>query len=369
MPLLSEPMNYLLVVVSSFLVSSFTFPSIIFVSKQRHLFDDQHMHRKDHSKQISRLGGIGIFCSFMIITLLLIPQHSSIPLNYLHTACIILFAMGVKDDIVSVNPSTKIICQFCASALLVIPGEVRLKGFYGIFNVYELPVYGQIILSIIVIMLLINAFNLIDGINTLAAGMGIMATGTYGIMFAIMSEPELSAISFALAGALGGFMYYNISPARLFMGDTGSMLLGVIIAVLSIKYIEVFFEQHHSIIYQPESAPAFIIAIVLIPIFDTVRVFALRISKGLSPFKADKNHLHHILTNGGLTHEQAAMLLILFNALAIMLVILCDDFGNLFLIILLSALCILLSTLIKFISFKNTSQISSWKTAFNTFIF
>ena len=368
MPPLSDPLNYLLVIVSSFIVSSLTFPSIIFVSKQRNLFDDQHMHRKGHSKQISRLGGIGIFCSFMIITLLFVPQHSSMPINFLHTACIILFAMGIKDDIVSVNPSTKIICQFCASALLVIPGEVRLKGFYGIFGIYELPVYGQIILSIMVIMLLINAFNLIDGINTLAASMGILATGTYGIMFALMSEPELSGISFALAGAMGGFMYYNISPARLFMGDTGSMLLGVVTAVLSIKYIDVFFEQQNAIIYQPKSAPAFIIAIVLIPIYDTVRVFALRISKGNSPFRADRNHLHHILTDSGLTHERSALLLVLFNALAIMLVILFDDFGNLFLITILTALCMLLSSLIKFICFKKTRQIPSWKLAFNTFI-
>lgn len=359
----SYPINYLFVILCAFVLSTMTFPSIIFVSKQRNLFDDQHLHRKDHKNQISRLGGVGIFCSFMITTLMILPQHSSIPINYLQTACIILFAMGIKDDIVSVNPSTKFISQLFTSLLLVIPGEVRLTGFYGILGIFDLPVYGQIILSVMVIMLLINAFNLIDGINTLAAGMGILASGTYGIMFMLMAQPELAILSFALMGALLGFIRYNMSPARLFMGDTGSMLIGCITAVLSIKYIDVFFENTNVIMYRPESAPAFTIAILLIPIFDTLRVFTLRVSKGKSPFKADQNHLHHLLTASGLKHEQAALTLLGFNAFAIFLVIMLDGIGNFFLICLLAFICLLFSLFLKLITIRRVRQITTWKSA------
>ena len=346
---LSYPIQYLIVIFCAFVVSTITFPSIIFVSKQRNLFDDHHLHRKDHKNLISRLGGVGIFCSFMVTTLLVLPQHASIPINYLQAACIILFAMGIKDDIVSVNASTKFISQFVTSLLLVIPGEVRLSGFYGIFGIFDLPVFGQIILSIMVIMLLINAFNLIDGINTLASGMGIMASGIYGIMFMLMSQPELASLSFALMGALLGFIRYNWSPAKLFMGDTGSMLIGCIIAVLTIKYIDVFFQNSQVVTYRPESAPAFTIAILLIPIYDTLRVFVLRISKGNSPFHADQNHLHHLLTSAGLKHEETALVLIGLNTFAIFLVVMLDKMSNLFLISLLACICVLFSSLLQLI--------------------
>lgn len=357
----SQPVNYFVVFSCAFVLSSLTFPSIIFVSKERNLYDDQHLHRKKHKNLTSRLGGIGIFCSFMITTLLLVEQHATIPNNYLQTACIILFAMGVKDDIVSVNASTKFISQLCASLLLVIPGEVRLSGFYGILGIFELPVYGQIILTVAVIMLLINAFNLIDGINTLAAGMGILATGTYGMMFVLMSQPVLASLSLALMGALVGFLRYNVSPARLFMGDTGSMLIGCITAVLTIKYIDVFFENTNVIMYRPESAPAFTIAVVLIPIFDTLRVFTIRLSKGNSPFHADRNHLHHLLTSTGLKHEHSSLILLAFNAMAIVLVIVFDGMGNLFLICLLAVICMLFAMFLKFLNVKRSSEAKSWK--------
>jgi len=305
----------------------------------------------------------------MITTLLLVSQHSAIPINYLHTACIILFAMGVKDDIVSVNASTKFISQLCTSLLLVIPGEVRLRGFYGILGIYDLPVYGQIILSVTVIMVLINAFNLIDGLNTLAAGMGILATGVYGIMFVLMSQPALAALSFALMGALVGFLRFNRSPARLFMGDTGSMLIGCITAVLSIKYIEVFFKDTDVIMYRPESAPAFAIAIVLIPIFDTLRVFVLRLSNGHSPFMADQNHLHHLLASAGLKHERAALILIAFNAFAIGLVVVFDKMGNLFLICLLAFICLVFSMFVKMLSVKMAGDKKGLKSALLSFLY
>ncbi len=366
----SYPINYFVVFFCAFILSSLTFPSIIFVSKERNLYDDLHLHRKKHKNLTSRLGGIGIFCSFMITTLVLVPQHTSIPINYLQTACIILFAMGIKDDIVSVNASTKFICQLATSLLLVIPGEVRLSGFYGILGIFDLPVYGQIILTVAVIMLLINAFNLIDGINTLAAGMGILATGTYGIMFILMSQPVLAGLSFALMGALVGFLRYNVSPARLFMGDTGSMLVGCITAVLSIKYIDVFFERTDVLLYKPESAPAFIIAVVLIPIFDTLRVFVLRLSKGNSPFHADRNHLHHLLTRSGLKHEHSALVLIAFNALAIMLVFLFDSMGNFFLICLLAFVCMVFAMFLKALSIRRTSaEGKSWKAVLTSLLY
>lgn len=357
----SSSLNYVVVFAGAFILSTLTFPSILFVSRKRRLYDDFHLHRKMHTNPTSRLGGVGIFCSFMITTLILVPQTASMPLNYLQTACIILFAMGVKDDIVNVNPSTKFLSQLLTSLLLVIPGEVRLSGFYGIFGIYDLPVYGQIILSSAVIMLLINAFNLIDGINTLASGMGIMATGTYGIVFLLISQPVLASLSFALMGALVGFLRYNFSPAKLFMGDTGSMLIGCITAVLTIKYIDVYFQNTDLVNYRIDSAPAFTIAIILIPIFDTLRVFILRISKRKSPFSADQNHLHHLLIRAGLKHEHSSLVLLTFNALAILLVIVLDRLGNFILICLLGFICILFAMFLKLLNVIKTREVRNWK--------
>src|ERR1700712_936702 len=152
---------YIFIVVLSFLITSFAIPSILHVARFRHLYDDLGHFRKEHDHGIPRLGGVAIFVGFTITSLLFCMTDKSLPINYLLTACIILFAMGIKDDLSGVNSSTKFIIQIIVCAILVVLGDIRLTSMYGVFGIYELPYVVSAGLSILIILLVVNAFNLI----------------------------------------------------------------------------------------------------------------------------------------------------------------------------------------------------------------
>lgn len=357
---------YFLIPVISYFLSSLCFPSIVFISKERNLYDDMELHRKDHKHLVSRLGGIGIFCSFTITALMFILPDNHLKINYVLTSCIILFAMGIKDDLKGVNPKTKFLIQIAAALVLVILGNVRLTGLYGIFGIGEIPMYGQILLTVFVILLIVNSFNLIDGINTLAGSLGVLMTGCFGILFAMIGEQESAFISLALMGALIGFLRYNVTPARLFMGDTGSMLIGLIAAVLCIRFIQASTNFHNSGVLHISSAPLLALSILVVPIYDTLRVFTLRIAKGYSPFKADRNHLHHILTRSVKRHERATFILLVFNVFVILTVVVFDKIGNFQLFILVTCLALLFSFILQVTSKKGRNMI--WRKAARQYI-
>jgi UDP-GlcNAc:undecaprenyl-phosphate GlcNAc-1-phosphate transferase len=352
MTLFEEIGIYSLITILSLIISLICFPSIIFISKERNLYDDHQLFRKSHKHLVSRLGGIGIFCAFTITSLIFILPDNTLKINYVLCACIILFSMGIKDDLKGVNPRTKFIVQIAAAFILVILGEIKVIGFYGVLGVGAIPYIGQVLLSVFIIVLIINAFNLIDGINTLAVAIGITTMGCYGVLFAILKQHESAFLAFALMGALFGFLRYNRSPARLFMGDTGSMLIGIIAAVLTIRFINLS-EAHPPIKgFNIHSAPAVALAILVVPVFDTFRVFAIRVMKGKSPFKADRNHLHHMLEAIGLKHEYGALVLLSFNIFVIITVSLLDRLGNVQLLVYITSLCLVFAFTLKQLTLK-----------------
>ncbi|HEX5651890.1 MAG TPA: MraY family glycosyltransferase, partial [Chitinophagaceae bacterium] len=145
-----------------------------------------------------------------------------------------------------------------------------------------------------------------DGIDGLAGGIGFMSLVTLGLFLTMCGDVNTALIAFALAGAVLAFLYFNFNPARIFMGDTGSLILGFVIAVLSIRLLQVNIAALNPVL---PHVPVFILGIVLIPVFDTVRVFGTRIWNGKSPFVADKTHIHHLLTNNGFSHAFTAKLI------------------------------------------------------------
>jgi UDP-GlcNAc:undecaprenyl-phosphate GlcNAc-1-phosphate transferase len=334
---------YCFIIVVSGLVSLIAIPSIIFVANTRNLYDDAEQERKDHSKGISRLGGVGIFFSFTIISLLFARHEAYLPTNILLTSCIILFAIGLKDDLASAGPGTKFFIQFLVAAILVTLGNVRLTSLYGIFNINEIGFTFSLILSIIVIMFMVNAFNLIDGIDGLAGTIGIVVNLTLAILFLHMNQTELAIVAFSMVGALAGFLYYNYTPSRIFMGDTGSLLIGLISVVLAIKFIELNKFTDSNTLPVFISAPAIAVSVLIIPLFDTFRVFTLRIIKKSSPFSADRNHIHHRMLRLGFSHLQATFSLAITNILFIYLALFFKSWGNFILIFVFLGLCVLIN--------------------------
>jgi UDP-N-acetylmuramyl pentapeptide phosphotransferase/UDP-N-acetylglucosamine-1-phosphate transferase len=316
-----------LVVVLSTSITWLCIPSILHVARARHLYDDIGHFRKEHDHGIPRLGGVAIFVSFTITALLLGIIDKSLPLSYMLTTCIILFAMGLKDDLSGVNSSTKFVIQAIVAIILVVPADIRITSMYGVFNIYGLPYIPSVLLSVLLIMLIVNSFNLIDGIDGLAAVTGIIVNCTFAFLFMHLQQYELAAIGLAMAGAILGFLRFNLVQARIFMGDTGALLIGLISAVMALKFISLSMAPGNSM-HPMFYSPALVIAILAGPVFDTLRVFTLRISKGRSPFEADRNHIHHRILMLGLSHLQATLCLSAISLFSIGAVFLFNGLGN-----------------------------------------
>lgn len=338
---------YVAIVALSFFVSAIGIPSIIHTAIKYRLFDHSDSHRKSHKIHISRLGGVAIFCSFTITILLFATTVNYQKANFLITSCIILFGLGLKDDLYGVNPRTKLLLQLLVALILVLLGNFRLTSWYGVFYLWEVNVFWGSLFSIILIIFVINAFNLIDGIDGLAGTLGAIATLCFGVFFALTDSLPYAFIAFAMFGSIAGFLLFNYTPAKIFMGDTGALIIGLVCVVLAIKFIEL-----NKIGSTPTpyffSAPAISVAVLIVPIFDSLRVFFIRILHKESPFKGDRKHIHHRLQELGCGTNKIVIILAFFSALMILLALLLQGFGNFTLISIIIGICIFLNSIITY---------------------
>jgi UDP-N-acetylmuramyl pentapeptide phosphotransferase/UDP-N-acetylglucosamine-1-phosphate transferase len=191
-------------------------------------------------------------------------------------------------------------------------GDIRITGLHGVFGVNEIPQWGSIFLSLFTYIVVVNAMNLIDGIDGLAAGVGFIASSAFGTWFIFANEYTLASLSFSLSGALLGFLIFNFSPAKIFMGDSGSLIIGMFICVLSIKLIEYPLSRLDGF-WVRISNPIIVIAALSYPLTDTLRIFIIRAVKGQSPFAADRNHLHHRLLDCGYSHAKTVFIIYIYS--------------------------------------------------------
>lgn len=327
-------------------------PSIIFTSQKYNLFDRNDLHRKNHDLNISRLGGLAIVASFTISILLFSALINFKEANFLTVSCIILSALGLKDDVYGTSTSTKFVLQMVVASILVFFGDFRLSSLYGVLNIGDMNLLWGGVFSIILIIFLNNAFNLIDGIDGLAATIGILASVSFGVAFAIAHQTPYAFIAFSLAGAIVGFLRHNWFPAKIFMGDTGALIIGLTIAALAIKFIEInkFTGTNRPTFY---SAPAIAVSILIVPVFDSLRIFCVRILKGKSPFLGDRDHIHHRLGRLGLKPDQIVCITLVLNIFIISLTIWLQHLGNFLLIVLLITICVLYNAVITWRLSKN----------------
>ena len=333
--------DIILAFITSFALTYLAIPSIIHIAVKKNLMDEPG-DRRSHKVSTPSLGGIGIFAGTLFSIILWTPFEYFGDLQYILCAFIIIFLIGAKDDLDPMSPSKKFIGELFAAGIIVFRAKIQLTSLYGFFGIYEIPEIASIILSMFTIIVIINAFNLIDGINGLSGSLGLLITSVLGIWFYKVGSIEISIVAFSLCGALVAFLKYNITPAKIFMGDTGALLLGLVCSILAIKFIEL----HNDLVTSPytfKSAPSVAIAILILPLFDTLRVFVLRIIEGKSPFNPDRKHIHHIMIDLGLSHMQATGVLFLTNILFIILAIMLQDIGNLLLLLVILGLAFVMS--------------------------
>ena len=330
--------NILLAFFTSLGIVIFSTPALIKVAELKNLFDDPEEFRKHHKHKTPTMGGIMIYAGTLFSWSLWFPEQIIIIYNFIIATSLVLIFVGVKDDIFGTAAVKKLIAHLLVAMILVLMANVRITSLHGIFGINEIPDWASIFLSIFTIIVIVNAFNLIDGVDGLAGSIGLIAASAFGIWFYMAGDKPMAVLASALAGGLLGFLWFNFSPAKIFMGDSGSLVIGMFFAVMSIRLIE--FDQ--SKLFAPLSdisRPVFTMAVLIFPLFDTLRVFIIRAVKGISPFTADRNHLHHRLLDLGLNHRQTVYTLVAINCLIIGLAVITRNFGanTSFLVVMLSA--------------------------------
>jgi UDP-N-acetylmuramyl pentapeptide phosphotransferase/UDP-N-acetylglucosamine-1-phosphate transferase len=347
--------DIILAFITSFSLTYMAIPSIISVAKKKNLMDEPGA-RGSHKISTPSLGGIAIFAGTIFSIILWTPFGVFDDLQYILCAFIIIFLVGAKDDIDPISPTNKILGQLFAALIVVYKANIKLTSLYGIFGVYDLPEVASIILTVFTIIVIINAFNLIDGINGLSGGVGALIAVTLGYWFLMIDRIDLAIVAFALTGSVIAFLKYNVTPARIFMGDTGSLLLGLVCSILAIEFIE-----SHKVLgdhpYAFDAAPSVAVGILILPLFDTLRVFTLRALKGKSPFHPDRNHIHHLLIDAGLSHMQATGVLLIVNVMFMFLVYKLQNIGTFNLLIVVLLIAIFLTSILVFISKQKLSKL------------
>lgn len=264
---------------------------------------DKPNYRKVHTTPVPLVGGISI--AFTALLVILISGNRLLFLiEYLPivTSGFVLLIVGVIDDKKDVSAKYKLAIQLLLSLLISFSG-IRISSLYGLLGIYEIAIWAQYLITIIVITGVVNAFNLMDGVDGLVGGLAALGFTMFLLASLYFNDYYLGKISVIFIGGIVGFLRFNLSKKKIFMGDSGSLFLGFVLITLGIK----FMEEHGS--SQNGYAYGFLMLVSFfsIPVLDSLRVYLARIKRGNSPFKADKSHLHHLLLNIGLTHKKVAV--------------------------------------------------------------
>lgn len=300
----------------SFTIVYFVIPKIIKVSRIIKLYDVPN-HRSAAKQIVPTLGGIAIFAGFIISTIVSSNSLSINELKYMFVGVTVMFLIGLKDDIIGMSAKKKLISQIVIALYLVILGNYRITNLHNILGIQEIGYVIGVLISVITIVGIINAFNLIDGIDGLASGIGILASVIFGVLFLNAGDYIYSITCFSLTGSLVAFYLYNVfgHANKIFMGDTGSLILGIVIAIIIIHFIGFTPVFNNAV----QGSAAIALSLIIVPVIDTIRVFAIRISQRRSPFSPDMNHIHHNLLKLTGNHLTTSSIIIAVNGVIIWL--------------------------------------------------
>jgi UDP-GlcNAc:undecaprenyl-phosphate/decaprenyl-phosphate GlcNAc-1-phosphate transferase len=319
----------------SFIITFLAIPVVLQVAEKKKLYDVPD-ERKLHTRLVASLGGVGIFGGFILAALLSIQGYLNPEFQYFFAAAMVIFFLGLKDDLMILSASKKFIGQIIAASILIHLGGIRLDSMYGLFGFEQLPEGFGLALSYLTIIVIINSFNLIDGVDGLAASLGILTMLVFGTYFFAVEYQAYALLAFSMAGSLVAFLIFNHHPAKIFMGDSGSLMIGLINSILVIKFINV--AHAPSVAVPLSSSVAIGFAILIVPLLDTLRVFAIRILNGNSPFTPDRNHVHHLLLDRGLSHAAVTFTCVGINVGFIILAWFSKSIGTTYLLMIMLAL-------------------------------
>lgn len=288
--------------------------------------------RRMHDHPIPRMGGLAIFFGFLLSVLVFLPL--SLQLRSMLLGAVVIVILGIFDDIYALSAKLKFVVQI-AAALIAVLGGNQITVLSNI-NVFSSEPYWELgwlsyPISVLWIVAITNAVNLIDGLDGLACGVSTISSMTLLVIALNVSEPDVAVLTAALAGACIGFLPYNLNPAKIFMGDTGSTFLGFVLATVSIQGLFKFYTIFSF------AVPFLMLAL---PIFDTCFAILRRVSKGQSPMAPDRGHIHHRLIDMGFSQKQAVAVLYVISAILGLSAVVLTTNGTIRAMLFLVALCV-----------------------------
>ncbi|WP_373521476.1 glycosyltransferase family 4 protein [Aquiflexum sp.] len=310
-----------LAVSTAFLIGFLLTPIVILVLKKMELMDSPG-GRKIHNGFIPSMGGISFVIATFIAVLSWLDAQYIMEIRFLLAAFGLMFFVGLRDDMVNMSAVQKLAGQFISAYLVVVMADIRFTSLYGFMGIYDLPLWISYGISFFTILVLTNSFNLIDGLDGLAGSISLVTFLFLGWWF---FEAELMSYAFfalILVGAVLSFLVYNWHPAKIFMGDTGSLSLGFALSVLTVLFIDKNGTMASFEGWKFNAPIASGVALLIIPIYDTSRIFIKRAMNGKSPMTPDKSHVHHFLLRMGLRHDQVTLSLVFIKCLFIGLIFL-----------------------------------------------
>lgn len=313
--------------ITSFVISFLIVPVIIKYSLKKNLLDIPG-RRKIHKKVTPSMGGIAIFTGFFISSLIWIDFQYWGQIKFILVALFVIFFIGVRDDLVPLRALVKLMGQLMAIFLLMALFDLRLKSLYGLFGIYELPLIASYVLTVVTIVVITNSFNLIDGVDGLAGTVACIALLAFGTWFYLVGDNIFAIFSYTMLGAILAFLIFNWDPSEVFMGDTGALVIGMMLGILAIHFIDLNYNLPATEPYKFTASVATAGCFIMVPLVDTVRIIILRLTKGQSPFKPDKSHIHHALLRLGKTHNHTALILGGSQVLMVIIAVSLSDFSE-----------------------------------------
>ena len=309
--MISPELDIIFSLITAFLITYVAIPKVIFFAEKLRLLDEAGI-RASHKGSVPIFGGIAIFTG-IIFSLLFWADIENI--QYLLVSILIIFFVGVIDDLLVLSPFKKIVGQIIATLIIILFHDMQIDSMHGVLGISEtLSPWVSIPFTIFVVIVITNGFNLIDGVDGLAGGIGVISSFSFGVIALLMGQSDMAIVAFTLMGALLAFLKYNLYPAKIFMGDTGSLVVGLILSILAINIIR--YGLVAETIKLPNKGPLLAIAILAIPLFDSLRVFVVRVFKRKHPLSPGREHIHHTLLDLGFGHKKTSFILY-FSAISI----------------------------------------------------
>ena len=295
-----------------FVLTYYLTPVVIQVVKVKRLFE-KLSERSSHSVHVPSFGGVTFFVVFVLAISIAEQFFMAGRAIYLAPAATIMFVIGLKDDLTGISPFNKIIAQVIATTLLFLSTDFQITNLHGFIGLYEASPLLVVPLSYAVVIFFINAFNLIDGIDGLASSVGAFYFTAFGFIFYSLNDWAFLSVSICMVGMFIAFLRYNLSTdKKIFMGDTGSLFIGFILVAFVIHLMSS--DYSNKLYIQNANFGVFLIALLFVPVLDSIRVFVARAAEGRSPFSPDRNHIHHILMDSfALSHRQTTFRILMIN--------------------------------------------------------